>query len=145
MTNHNLRIFYEQPSKGNGIEMQDLVHKVADGVTIDTDHGSQVMYMLSSTKDIYIKMLDCDDVSKPIHTFAPGTQSKFYLKMQNRPFQFGYSTDLYLASNSSSQYIYTKITTIMPLYMILNQTEHEICFAQENCDKAASVIKPGKQ
>mmetsp|Transcript_11125 Transcript_11125/g.7725 ORF Transcript_11125/g.7725 Transcript_11125/m.7725 type:complete len:124 (-) Transcript_11125:68-439(-) len=101
--------------------------------------------MMSSTKDIYIKMQGCDDVSKPIHCFTPGTQSKFALRMQNKLYEFGYSTELYLASKSTSQYIYTKITTIMPLYMVLNQTDLDISFAQENCQKTGIVIKPGKQ
>ena len=83
--------------------------------------------MLTSTREVFGKIEGSGYVSQPIHTFTPGTKNKFQLVQRNKLLEFGYFTDLYRASMSEK--IYTKITTIHPLYIVVNYTKQTLIFA----------------
>jgi len=59
---------------------------------------------------------------------------------KNRLYEYGYITDIYLASKID--FIYTKITTISPLYLIVNYTKSTILFAQTATKHLPLFIKP---
>jgi hypothetical protein len=54
--------------------------------------------MLNLTKQVWAKIEGSPDVSQSIHTFAPGTIDKFKLYNKNLLYEFGYSTQVFLAS-----------------------------------------------
>ena len=80
------------------------------------------------------------DVSVPITTFAPHTHDRFSLVRRDRLYEFGYKTDVYLANNS--EFIYTRITTISPLYVVANLTNSTILFAQQCAKKSPLFVRP---
>jgi hypothetical protein len=67
------------------------------------------------------------DVSNPLNITKPGVSDHFSLIRKKRLLKFGYSTDMYLASKD--EYLYTKITSIAPLYVIVNSTQYTILLA----------------
>ena len=67
------------------------------------------------------------DISTEINTFTPGTNERFQIVKKNRIYEYGYSTEVYLANKLD--FIYTKITTISPLYIVVNYTKSTILFA----------------
>lgn len=88
---------------------------------------SEKLYLLSPTKEVWAKMESTTEISQEINTFAPGTNEKFQLVKKNRLYEYGYSTELYLANKL--EFIYTKVTTISPLYIVVNYTKSTLLFA----------------
>jgi len=80
------------------------------------------------TKEVWAKIEGSPEVSQPINTFAPSAQQKFSLVKKNRLYEYGYATEIYLASEQ--EFIYTKITTLSPLFVIVNSTQQTILCAQ---------------
>lgn len=73
-------------------------------------------------------MKNSNDVSAPLNTYNPNTQGKFSMVRNKSLYEFGYTTDYYLANKS--EYIYTRITTISPHYIVKNLTKKMLYFAQ---------------
>lgn len=51
-------------------------------------------------------------------------------------------TDIYLANKE--EFIYSKVTTISPLYVVVNCTKSTILFAQTSCKQYPTFIKPNQ-
>ena len=83
--------------------------------------------MLTSCEEVFAKMEGSPEVSKEILTHTPGTRDRIKMVRRNKLYEFGYSTDIYLAH--MDEYIYTKITTISPLFIVANYTQNTVLFA----------------
>jgi hypothetical protein len=99
--------------------------------------------MLSQCKQVFAKIEGSKDVSNLISTFAPGTREKFALVRKNKLYEFGYATQVYLANKH--EFIYTKVTTISPLFIVVNYTQSTILLAQESAKNLPLFIKPNQQ
>jgi hypothetical protein len=66
-------------------------------------------------------------VSNPINIFNPGCKDKFFLIKDKKVFEFAYQTEIFLASKD--EYAYTKITTVTPLYVVVNKTSSDLMLA----------------
>lgn len=89
--------------------------------------GIDKLYLISPVREVWAKFEAGTDISSEINTFTPGTNEKFQLVKKNRIYEFGYSTEVYLANKM--EFIYTKITTISPLYVVVNYTKSTVLFA----------------
>lgn len=80
-----------------------------------------------------------------IDTITQSTQIDFSLKNSLYKLNFCYQTNIYLAS--IEEYIYTKITTVNPYYIIMNNSKKQILIQQsENPDLNQFVpmmLEPG--
>lgn len=94
----------------------------------------QKLYMIpEGFTDVYVSVPDCidDDVQK-IEVETPGTQVEFTLATADHTLNYCYSTNLYLASED--EYVYSKITTVNPYFILINQSRYSILV-----DQAASA------
>jgi hypothetical protein len=66
-------------------------------------------------------------VSNPINIFNPGCKDKFFLIREKMVYEFAYQTEIFLASKD--EYAYTKITTLTPLYVVVNKTSRDLLIA----------------
>lgn len=99
--------------------------------------------MLNYAREVFAKMEGSSDISDPLHTLTPGTRSRFQLVRRNRLFEFGYHTDLYRANKGES--LFTKVTTVRPLYIVVNYTQSTVLFAQESAKGSPLFVKPSQQ
>jgi len=99
--------------------------------------------MLSRCKQVFAKIEGSKEISQIISTYAPGTRDKFQLQRKNMLYEFGYATQMYLANRN--EFIYTKVTTISPLFILVNCTQSTILFAQECSKNMPLFVKPDQQ
>ena len=88
--------------------------------------------MMSNSDEIYAKMNRSAQVSHALNTTKPNTRGRIEFIRKNYLFEFGYSTDFFLANKNES--IYTKVTTLSPLFIVANHTESTLLISQE-CSK----------
>lgn len=121
-TDQNLFMFYEKPDGGKHVSATDIENMVTFPFEMDVAPGDGLsgakIHMLSTCKELFARMEDSVDVSKEILTHPPGTIDRFELVKRNRLMQFGYATEMYLAHKE--EFIYTKITTISPYFVVVN-------------------------
>jgi len=113
-------------------------------VPLDLDSsqdGHDRLFMAMQTKEVWAKIEGSPEVSQSINTFAPNAQQKVSLVKKNKLYEYGYATEIYLASEH--EFIYTKITTLSPLYVIVNSTQQTILCAQAQAKQYPTFIKPG--
>ena len=87
--------------------------------------------MLSVREKLVVAIKGSFDVSNPINIQNAGLWDQFTLTKENERYEYSYSTEVYLAT--PDDYIYTKITTISPLYVIVNKTKGILVVSQEGC------------
>lgn len=104
---------------------------------------SKKVHMLSRCKQVFAKIEGSKEISQTISTYAPGTRDKFQLQRKNMLYEFGYATQMYLANRD--EFIYTKVTTISPLFILVNCTQSTILFAQECSKNMPLFVKPDQQ
>jgi hypothetical protein len=97
-------------------------------VTAQNEEPKDV-YMMTDTEKVYVKLNNSASVSKKLDTktFEAGKKDSFQLSRKNNLFEFGYSTFPYLANKHES--IYTRVTLISPLYIVVNHTNHTLLVA----------------
>jgi hypothetical protein len=78
-------------------------------------------------------------VSNPINIYNPGCKDQIVLISNKKVFEFSYKTEIFLASKED--YAYTKITTITPLYVIINNTLSYLFVAQEGSEYECMKIE----
>jgi len=71
------------------------------------------------------------------------TLIEFSLRNQMHVLNFCYETNIYLAS--IEEYLYTKITTVNPQYVILNKSSKTILLEQSENPRAKAAAEPGDQ
>jgi len=132
----NLFFFYEKPSKEEYITKSDQEIKVSTPQVIVSDENdgcselhekTKKVHMLSTYKEIFAKIEKSEAISEPVHIFTPGTHNRFQLTRGNKLYEFGYSTELYLANRD--EFIYTRVTTISPFFIVVNLTQSTVAFA----------------
>ena len=96
-------------------------------MNLETPQPSKKVHMLSQCKQVFAKIEGSKEVSDLISTFAPGTRERLSLVRKNKLYEFGYATQVYLANKD--EFIYTKVTTISPLFIVVNYTQSTILFA----------------
>lgn len=78
-------------------------------------------YMTSNQNLLFAAIAGTSEISTPINIYNPGCKDKFQLTKDNFLYEYWYSTEIFLAT--MDDYVYTKVTTISPLYVFINQTE----------------------
>ena len=74
------------------------------------------------------------------------TSLEFQLKNNTHFYKFCYSSDIYFAT--SNELIYTKITTVSPYYIVLNQSSKTIIFEQSEQPERTTIhliLEPGQR
>eukprot|EP00347_Sterkiella_histriomuscorum_P000566 403375355 len=140
-TQQDLSFYYTQPNERQ-IKQKNYKDMVA-GADHDklTAHAKKV-FLLSDRQEIFGSIEGSQEVSNPLNIFNPGCNDKFMLSKDNQLFEFAYQTEIFLATKDD--YVYTKITTITPLYVFVNHTKNIIVAAQFEARDIPFVI-PSKE
>lgn len=152
----DLLFFYKEPSREREVYEADRDIMVSEpienpcGLLHHSTESSQeegkaesIVHMMSSTREVFAKVRDSGDVSSPIITFTHGSKGSFSLMQRNKMLEFGYYTNMY--RNSSTESLYTKITTVLPRYIVVNYTQSTMLFAQDSAKGNPLFVKSGQQ
>mmetsp|Transcript_23179 Transcript_23179/g.22656 ORF Transcript_23179/g.22656 Transcript_23179/m.22656 type:complete len:364 (-) Transcript_23179:642-1733(-) len=140
-TQQELVFFYRQPS------FRQLQQKTSNDIVAGMKEmrkmltSNKKVYMLKNENELYVGLGGTLEVSNPINIKNPGCQEKFGLTKEDFLYEFGYSTEMFLATKDD--YVYTKITTISPLYVIINQTKNLLVVGQHEATEVPFVIRNG--
>ena len=82
-TGENLLFFYQQPGKTvepTELDVPKMVTAPIQTIQPSEDDNNKIeqkVHMLTHTREVFAKMEGSVDISDPLHTFTPGTRSRF--------------------------------------------------------------------
>ena len=90
--------------------------------------------------EIYVALIDgYKKDSYKIDIETPTAQVEFKIQNKYQSFNYCYSTNVYLAT--PNEYIYTKITTVNPYYIFVNQSNYHILIEQAEMQHSTSTLE----